>query len=286
MARPAGIQQRSPHYTRAGVVLALSPSSDPTFRIQVRRALGSSTGTFSNLPDVAGTYGPGMPVTYTDVLPDDGQYRVYQTRSIRDGYGTTGSWGNTLKLKPSVLPDGSIIATPITGNKVSSNLSVSTGQQIQFGSAATPSSYVKMIVAPGGLYTPESTAIKGYTINSLYVQQAALTGTTAGGYYLGVPMPPGATILKFSSTYARATGAKLTMTLQKIKSGAASALVTFTNPSTASQTVTSSSFGPLLAANYDALMVHVVMKSTAAGANARAGLCNITYRVGTYTNTY
>lgn len=195
MGLPSGVQQRTAQVTRYGVVLAVSPTSDPAFRTQVRVALGSSTGTFSLLPDVGGPLGPGQYPTLVDVLPNDGQYRVYQSRAARDGYSSTQAWGHTVKVKPAQLPEGFTQSTPMTGHSVTANFSISTAQLMQFGSANVGTNYKRTLMLGPGAFVPFSSTIPFGQRDANSIRPNSTIASTSL-YVAAAPLPPGATVYR------------------------------------------------------------------------------------------
>ena len=286
MSRPAGMAQISPHVTRTGIVIAVSPTSDPTHQIQLERANGSSTGTFTQVAMLAGQVGPGQYPTYIDVLPNDGATRIYRAKAYKQGYTQSTSYTPLLKAKPAIIPEGVTVQTPITGHKIGSVLSFSTATRVQYGSAAVPSSYAKTVVINPALYQPETSTIAGYSVTQLALTQLSNTGSSLKGYYLTVPTPPGATITQFQTTYARSTAGVLILNVQGVLNGVASLLVQWTNPAAGVHALTSSSFGPLTSTGYDNLIVHAVLKSPAAGTKSAVGLCRFKYRTADLNKTY
>lgn len=297
MGRPAGIQQRSPDGIRYGVVLALSPTSDPSFRTQLRVALGSSTGTFVQLPDVAGMQGPGQYPTFVDVLPNDGQYRVYQSRAARDGYGSTQAWGHTVKVKPALIPEGVTQSMPVTGHRVGSNVSLSTGAKLQYGSAAVQSSGQRTTFYPASLWVPITTgvsysrSISGPQSNSLSVPSGlGASGSSAYQFVGSLVLPSHATIQKLSVVYLRlSSGVKLGWKFQALKAGTTAGAITIwstANPPvstggvlTASKSVTVSS------TSYDFVLAALAIRSSGGSAPPNFYGVTATYTVPSYDKT-
>lgn len=188
MARPTGMAQISPFVTRTGVVVALSPTSDPTHQIQLERANGSSTGTFQTVAVLAGQVGPGQYPTYTDVLPDDGVTRVYRAKAVKQGY-TDGAYTALLKAKPAIIPEGATVQTPITGHKITSNISLSTAAKLQYGSADVTTNYTKSALYPPSFLVPKTQATKWSYSSQGYLWPNTTTGTQT--YIAPVYLPPG-----------------------------------------------------------------------------------------------
>lgn len=284
MARPAGMQQRDPTGTRYGVVLALSPTSDPSFRTQMRVALGSSTGTFTQLPDVAGMTGPGQYPTFVDVLPNDGTYRVYQSRAARDGYGSTQAWGHTVKVKPALIPEGVTQSMPITGHRVGSNLSLSTGIKLQYGSANVPSSAVKTVTFGANIFLPQTSTVT-YSQNGGNLEPGGLLGTSSPQWAACYSLPPGTSLRKVSVKYVRASALNLfEYKLFKFSTaGVGTLIVKFTNPTTASaaspRTVSSSSFAAVLLPDGNSLLVATLAMKASVAIND----CSIQQQILFYT---
>lgn len=292
MSRPVGVQQVSPLQQRTGITLALGPTSDPTLRWQLRSAVGSSTGTFTTYPDLAGQFGPGQYPTFTDVLPLDGQTRCYQHRAVRNDGTVVGAWSPVLKAKPVVLPEGPTLQTPVTGHKVGSHLSLSTGIKVQYGSGNVPLQGMRTTLYPATLWgAGSSTAPAHHWLQSdgaLRMKNGAgVAAGSSGTSFIGsLILPASATITGITVYYKRTAAQKIQWIIDTCFVGstsAASVVWSTANPSTAATSVTKTV--TITSTQYDYLRAVVGMRTTApTGSGAFYGM-RLTYTVPSYDKT-
>lgn len=116
---------------KSGVMLGVSPSSDPTFDVEMAKA--TSSGVYLTVARLTGK-GDGVPTLYTDLFPVDGKARSYKARAVKDGW-IAGDYTAVVSAKAVVLPEIAPNITPITGQTVGAKLFLSTGTPPQYGKA-------------------------------------------------------------------------------------------------------------------------------------------------------
>lgn len=264
---------------KAGVMLGVSPSSDPTFDMEIARA--TSSGVYTTLTRLTGK-GTGVPVVYTDILPVDNKTRSYKARAVKDGWDA-GNYTSIVTAKPIELPEIVPNVTPITGQKIGANVYLSTGQTLSFGTPANASNYLKQLRVPATIFQPITSAV-GYSYGVGTLTPTTTAPSTAGRYVGTVPIPTGATVYKVQWIYSR-TSANAVFRGEFYSATTAGVATlqygkTSTSVSANTQVLSSSSFSFTVASNY--VVSRVAMKSTSAGGN-RASLVsmNVFYRAPT-----
>lgn len=178
---------------KTGVILGVSPSSDPTFDVEFARA--TSSGVYATVARLS-PKGAGIPVSYTDLLPDDNAIRLYKARAVKDGWDP-GDYTSAVSAKPIILPEVSPNITPLTGKGIGSPLFISTGAPPTVGQAAAAANVRKYLVFP---FSAVVTNSAGSTETFYYdtglsepIAYVANAPGTANGVLAGV-LPPGVTI--------------------------------------------------------------------------------------------
>lgn len=126
---------------KSGLILGISPSSDPTFDVELARA--TSSGVYDTVARLT-PKGSGIPVTYTDILPVDNRAWSYKARAVQAGWEpgdyTTAVTGRAIFL-PEVVPN----ITPLTGKGIGAPLFISTGFAPVVGNASARSAERKYV---------------------------------------------------------------------------------------------------------------------------------------------
>lgn len=261
---------------KSGVILGVSPSSDPTFDVEIARA--TSSGVYATITRL--TPKAGLPVSYTDLLPVDNFARTYKARAVKDGW-LAGDYTSPISAKPVVLPEVAPNITPLTGRGIGINVFLSTGQQIQFGSAAVQEYYTKTLrlVASDCMAV---TSTEQYAFNGSGELYPNSTNNSDHNYFSPTPLPIGAIITGLSSRVFRGTtGGKVTTTLQQINStGGITGTATLTSTGTGYHTMATTgavSFPASTAFTFNLLVV--LRSNNAAKTNARFVWTDVTYQV-------
>src|SRR6188768_735338 len=101
MAVPKNAQLLRMAPLKSGIMLGVSPSSDPTFDVEIARA--TSSGVYTTITR-ATPKGGGVPVVYTDLLPVDNFTRSYKARAVKDGW-LAGDYTAVVSAKPIEMPE-------------------------------------------------------------------------------------------------------------------------------------------------------------------------------------
>lgn len=184
---------------KSGVILGVSPSSDPTFDVEIARA--TSSGVYSTITRL--TPKAGLPVSYTDLLPVDNFTRTYKARAVKDGW-LAGDYTSPVSAKPVVLPEVAPNITPVTGQPLGVSVFISTAAPTAYGSAASTGALAKLTNLAG-------TDFIGITNNVPYrtgLNFGSLRPTTANSstqyvYVANAQVPLGVTVYGVSALYRR-----------------------------------------------------------------------------------
>lgn len=259
----ATVNRTSP--LKSGVMLGVSPSSDPTFDMEIARA--TSSGVYATVARMT-PKGDGSPVVFTDLLPVDGRARSYKGRAVKDGWNAS-AYTAVVTAKPTYLPDVAPNITPLTGKAIGSNMFLSTGQAVAFGGVASPSSYGGHSRTAALLFRPKSSGISySYGIGTLV--PTSRNASTAANYSATVPLPVGVSVYKASWYYVRSTaGAVFRAELYAVSTaGVATSKYAQTSAAVSGgvQVLSSSSFAAFTI-NSGYVVSQVAMKSTQVGGN-------------------
>ena len=181
---------------KSGVMLGVSPSSDPTFDVEIARA--TSSGVYATITRMT-PKGEGVPALYTDVLPVDGFTRSYKARAVKDGW-LEGDYTAVVSGKPIQLPEIGPNITPLTGQTVGAPLFISTGAPPQYGKANNADAYTKSFTVYPFEFSSTLSAVAAVRApNRLY----PVTALTAFDFYAPVPLPANATVTEVGLQYRR-----------------------------------------------------------------------------------
>lgn len=261
----AMLNRTFPH--KSGVMLGMSPSSDPTFDIEMARA--TSSGVYVTIARLT-PKGSGIPVSFTDILPVDNTRRSYKARAVKDGWDP-GDYTAVVSAKPIILPEISPNVTPLTGQKIGANLYLSTAQSLAYGTPAVAQSYKKTVRAGGTAFVPGSSGVSfSYGIGTLIPTTKNVS--TQANYVAHVELPENVTVYKARWIYSRTSAnAVFRAELYSVSTAGTATLrygKTSTSVSAATQVLSSSSFSFSVASRY--VISRVAMKSTGAGGNRSA----------------
>lgn len=178
---------------KCGVILGISPSSDPTFDVELVRATSGVYSTVARLTNLSG----GIPVTYEDLLPNTTQHYSYKARAVKQGW-LAGDYTAVLEVQPLQMPEILPKITPLTGKGIGSPLFISTGSPPQYGQAALQQYY------EGGIqvrtYEFSSTAPDGYRATPYLLYP---TSTLARKFFWTSRLPEGAENVTIDFSYRR-----------------------------------------------------------------------------------
>ncbi len=197
----ATVNRTSP--LKSGVMLSLSPSSDPTFDIEVARATSSGVyATVARLTSIG-----GMPVVFTDLQPVDGRARSYKARAVKDGWNQ-GAYTAVLTAKAVegmvYLPDIAPNVTPVTGQTVRIPLFISTGSPVSYGSAASTGNLGKFLYVAGTDFYGVTNLVP-FRVGASFGTRRPTVGqaSTDYVYVANIKVPIGVKIDKVGITYRR-----------------------------------------------------------------------------------
>lgn len=180
---------------KTGILLGVSPSSDPTFDVEVARA--TSSGVYATVATLT-PKGGGIPVTFEDILPMDNFARSYKARAVKDGWNP-GSYTGVVTAKPVMLPEFLPNITPMTGQQIGVPMFLSTGAPPKFGKAALTQTYDKFFdLYPFGFFSTANAV--AYNANSQYLWPAT---TAARAFYQRLVLPANSTIGTIEVLYRR-----------------------------------------------------------------------------------
>lgn len=282
MSRPSGIAQVAPGHTRTGIVLAVSPTSDPTHQLQIQRANGSSTGTFTTIATLAGQVGPGQYPTFVDVLPNDGGVRCYRARAYKQGYTQSTAFTSIVSARPAIIPDGLTVQTPISGHKIGSNISLSTAQKLQLGSGNVAATITKTALFPSAFFLPATQTTKYHYSSAGYLYPNTTTGTQT--YVAPVFLPIGTVLGNISLWGQQAhTGSVVKAVFTETDFTETSVNhCTLTLTTTIGDTATSSGANGMTITAGHRYNWTLTLRSTAAATDAKMKLISMDYRMPDY----
>lgn len=261
---------------KTGVILGVSPSSDPTFDVEFARA--TSSGVYATVARLT-PKGAGIPVSYTDLLPDDNTIRLYKARAVKDGW-EAGDYTSAVSAKPIILPEVSPNITPLTGKGIGANIYLSTGQLVTFGNASTQAYYNKTVRAVAAdCMANTSTATFGFTVvGELHPNS---TNNVDHTYFSPVGIPLGALITRVSARVYRGTtgGVVQVSLLQTNSTGTVVTTVTLASTGIGYQTMASTNFSIESSTAYSYNLRVVLRSNNAAVTNARFVWSDVAYRV-------
>lgn len=260
---------------KTGVMLGVSPSSDPTFDVEFARA--TSSGVYETIDKVSPNT-QGVYPKFTDILPGTTNTFSYKARATKDGWNP-GDYTTPITVRPIALPEYFPPITPVTGKAIGVDVFLSTGQRLAYGNADNPSSFGKSVVISGTMFRPKSTGISySYGIGTLV--PTTRNPSTGQNYNATVFLPDNATVYKASWIYTRSSAASVFRAALYSVSTAGLATLQYGKTSTAVSStplvLTSSSFSFGVGANY--LISEVAMKSTANGNDASIISLEVFYR--------
>lgn len=182
---------------KGGVMLGVSPSSDPTFDMEIARA--TSSGVYDTVARLTAK-GSGIPVSYTDILPVDGFSRSYKARAVKDGWDPS-AYTAVVSAKPVYLPEIAPNITPLTGQTVGAPLFISTGAPPKYGKANLQQYYdVPLDVYPFEFNTTANSVV--YNANERRIFPTSVLTATA--FYWKSVIPSGSSVGTVDLYYRRA----------------------------------------------------------------------------------
>lgn len=200
---------------QSGVLLGVSPSSDPTFDVEIARS-PTSSGTYETVARLT-PIGQGVPVMYKDLLPDDNVTRLYKARAVKSGW-LEGDYTAAVSAKPIVMPEVLPNITPVTGKALGVSVYISTGAPTAYGSAASTGAFAKQSILAGSDFIGITNSIP-YRTGANF---GSLRPTTAGSstqfnYVANAQVPLGVTVYGVSALYRRgSTKAVFAIAVDKI----------------------------------------------------------------------
>lgn len=199
---------------KTGVILGISPSSDPTFDVELARA--SSSGSYTTLGRLT-PKGSGIPVSYTDLLPDDNAIRLYKARAVKDGW-EPGDYTSVVSAKPQPLPEISPNITPVTGKPLGVSVFMSNAAPTAYGSPASTGAFEKMSVLAGTDFIGITNSVPYRTgANFGSLRPTTANSSTQFVYVANAQIPIGVTVYGVEALYRRgSTNAVFAVALDSI----------------------------------------------------------------------
>lgn len=182
---------------KTGIILGVSPSSDPTFDFEVARA--TSSGVYETIdrlsPNTAGVY-----PSFTDILPGTTNTFSYKARAIKDGWNA-GDYTAVVTARPISLPEIPPPITPLTGKGIGAPLFISTGAPPKYGRPNSAQAYEKGFVLYPFQFTSTSSTV-AFAANHQYLYPRS---TAARSFYWQSAIPDGSSVSGVSLMYRRPT---------------------------------------------------------------------------------
>lgn len=297
----AGILPGTPTYLRprGGIALGLYPSSDPTCDLELHRADPGSTATFTPIVRLGVGSGQGV-MQYVDGMPVDTLTRFYKLRSVKDGL-TASAFTNTVSAKPTVIPNGPIATPPLSGSKIGVTAWISSAAAIKVGSPQSTGAVRKSLRFIGTVFAPLRLAVP-YKYDAAGAVSPGTSGFGHSSMAALLPLPQGVILTRVRISYTRPStkgGAGLTVAVGWVSTARSiTTLCTLTATRSAnyptSFTKQSSSFAGLLVGSSISGIVATLdarnssVASTGLGGSKIVALnwIELTYKQGTYTNSY
>lgn len=282
MAVPSNARVLRGSPLKMGIILGISPSSDPTFDVELARA--TSSGVYETIGRLT-PKGSGIPVSYTDLMPQDNVLRLYKARAVKDGW-EPGDYTTAVSAKPTLLPEASPNITPLTGKGIGSPLYVSTGFPVQTGTPSVAAYTSKTVRVAGSAFIPKNNTI-GYTYGDAGTLQASsLSASTAFRFQTRFAVPVGATVTGAGVAYSRLSTAEAFAVQVLSVSSVGSATQQWQKSSTSlgsSLTLQSSTFSFSAANNYTVMELQV--SPSGAVGQLSVFFAELYYQVQTYVDT-
>ena len=283
MAVPSNVRSLRGAPLKGGIILGISPSSDPTFDVEIARA--TSSGVYTTIARLT-PQGAGMPVTYADILPFDGYTRSYKARAAKEGW-LEGDYTSPVSAKPLKMPEILPNITPLTGKAIGATLYISTGTPAKVGSPTVTAYVTKTLRVAGSAFAPKNNTI-GYTYGDEgSLQASSLSGSTAYRFQTRFAVPTGATVTGARVGYTRnSTGSLFAVQVRSVSTDG-TATQRWQKASTATggavAVLQSSTFSFSVQTDYAIMEARI----SPAGAVGNVGLyfAELTYQVQTYVDT-
>lgn len=195
MAVPANAQILRGAPLKVGILLGVSPSSDPTFDVEIVRA--TSSGTYSTVARLTNLSG-GVPATYEDLLPFTTQTFSYKARAVKAGW-LAGDYTAAVSARPTPMPEILPKITPVTGQQLGAPLFISTGAPPQYGKANSQQYYDASL----DVYPFEFTSTANAVTYSANEQRLYNQTTAARTYRWKSVIPNGSSVGQIDLRYQR-----------------------------------------------------------------------------------
>src|SRR6266700_3502459 len=201
-----------------GIRVAIYPSSDPTFDLELARSGASSAGsTYQTIARMGVINGHGVP-QYVDRTANDGFKRFYKARSVRDGW-TPSTYTAVASATPGILQESNFPTPALSGLGVPMTMWVSSAAAIKVGSHGTTGQVIKFLTFNPSAFQPSSNGGKWLFTGVKFTYAPTNTGTLRA--FAPLAFPPGVTLTSVSITYRRlSTKCGIIMTLSKVTSSA------------------------------------------------------------------
>ena len=186
MAVPSNARSLRGAPLKSGIVLGVSPSSDPTFDVEIARA--TSSGVYATIARLT-PQGAGMPVTYPDILPMSTYTYSYKARAAKEGW-LAGDYTAVVSARPLPMPEILPNITPLTGKGIGAPLFVSTAAPMTVGQKVAAANVRKYLTFPFTSLFSESPGV----LTQMNPPLAYPANGVAGSASFSAPLPPGVTI--------------------------------------------------------------------------------------------
>ena len=272
---------------KAGVMLGVSPSSDPNFDVEIARA--TSSGVYATIARMT-PKGSGVPVVYTDILPRDNRTRLYKARAVREGW-LEGDYTAEVSATPIELPSVVPNITPVTGKPLGVSVFISTAAPTAYGSPMSTGALAKPAVLAGADFIGITNSVPYRTgANFGSMRPTTANASTQFVYVANAQVPVGVTVYGVEVLYRRgSTNAKFAVGIDRI--GTTGDSVTYYQKTSTSihatqgLTLSSSSFAFTTVNTY--VTCRVAMRCTTADASSGVELIrfNVKYKTPNLNKT-
>lgn len=197
-----------------GIRVAIYPSSDPTFDLELARSGASSAGsTYQTIARLGVINGQGIP-QYVDRTGNDGFKRFYKARSVRDGW-TPSPYTSIVSATPGLLQEQMALAPAFTAMPavVSPRITPTTDSPgaPSYGAGNSAQNYITRFWTPFLLDSHSTETTIRLTAGGILVSRPTVTGTKTTTWQF-FTLPPG-TLLKTLQVFMARKGAASTATV-------------------------------------------------------------------------
>lgn len=186
-----------------GVRLALYPSSDRSFDLELSRAYISSTHTFSVIAPRISPINSGAYTEYVDRVPNIANTPFfYKMRSVKDGW-TASAYTTAVKATPVLLGAGKQPQLPLTGGGITRPIYISTGVDLNAGTQGSPSAITKTMRFWSDVWSPVNSLTDDYSLAGTPPVLEPGTANANRSFVASLTLPRGVTVKGVTIAYVR-----------------------------------------------------------------------------------